>query len=354
MRATKNEDGDNGVQAAVEQFVFPNDGSESVALQTLLRKHVDGTVMQDIRIEDESVIENDTNDERFSEHTLGPIHSVSKAVVAIVLDHLHNTQQLNIYTQLSDVLLENDQSTTSRLGNATLDQLIACVGGAPRYHASVFDISKSLHEAALDIIAAGSDHPPGEVFIYSFTSYTLAAAAACAATGRTFDALVHEAVRVPLGLDNSFAFYNWSNGRYEAVRCDTNFIAAGGMRATQKQLELFSYGMLTDKLHCKRLFIDRYPEVEELYNPVGHMLQLANLGFTAGAWLDRNATEGKIILLIGAVSCAARLDVQKSEYTVLHGQLGAPTATKQVDLLAKRFLPFVASVHVLLSQASTS
>jgi CubicO group peptidase (beta-lactamase class C family) len=139
----------------------------------------------------------------FSNTRLVPVASASKWVSASVFLRLVERGVLSLDTQTKALLLDrNGQPWVGNMGEIRLRHLLSFTAGISSVVAASEDASITLDEAVLRIYDDQSPtaSPPGSYFFYGgLTHMRIAARMAERATGRTWQQLYDEQLRIPLG-----------------------------------------------------------------------------------------------------------------------------------------------------------
>ncbi|CAN5340021.1 hypothetical protein BH18GEM1_BH18GEM1_22740 [soil metagenome] len=170
-------------------------------------------------------------------------------------------------------------------GAITTRQLLSLTSGIPSFDACVGQPDSTLEACAVEIGSRSLAGPPGTVFVYSEAAFTVAGAAAEAASGQSWEAIFSRGLAGPLGLSRTRytagANPPLGDGAVSTVREYARFaamIAAGGVHEGRRILPARLVAeMVADQSGGARvLFTPRDPAIR----------------YGLGVWRDRVDTGG--------------------------------------------------------------
>jgi D-alanyl-D-alanine-carboxypeptidase/D-alanyl-D-alanine-endopeptidase len=152
-----------------------------------------------------------------------PIASASKLVAGLTILRLVDQGKLSLESTTGAVL-----GWKGPQGAITLRHLLSFTSGLPPRDACTLRPESTLAECASTLSKLKLVAPPGTRFDYGNTHLHVAARMAEVVTGKTWDAVFGEQLRVPLAIDADAKFYTWPR-KPEGT---TNPLIAGGMQMT--------------------------------------------------------------------------------------------------------------------------
>lgn len=158
------------------------------------------------------------------------IASASKLVSGVTIFRLIDAGYLSLDSTTGELL-----GWQGEKGTITLRHLLSFTSGLNPEHACTYRPDVPLAECVGAISQEDLLAPPGTRFDYGSTHLHVAALMAEVATGRDWNEIFDQQIRVPLGLPAEFAYY--SRPRQAEGLQPINPLLAGGMRASMNEYE---------------------------------------------------------------------------------------------------------------------
>src|SRR5688572_28921920 len=155
-----------------------------------------------------------------------PIASASKLVAGLTILRLIDQGRLSLDSTTGQVL-----GWKGPQGAITLKQLLSFTSGLPPRDACALRPKITLAECVTSLSKLKLVAAPGTRFDYGNTHLHVAARMAEVVTGKTWDAVFGEQLRVPLAIDADAKFYTWPR----QPKGTTNPLIAGGMQMTMNE-----------------------------------------------------------------------------------------------------------------------
>ena len=155
-----------------------------------------------------------------------PIASASKLVAGLTILRLVDQGRLSLESTPGEVL-----GWTGPRGAITLEHLLSFTSGLPPRDACTLRPGITLAECVSSLAKLKLVAEPGTRFDYGNTHLHVAARMAEVVTGKSWDAVFGEQLRVPLAIDAHARFYTWPR-KPEGT---TNPLIAGGLQMTMNE-----------------------------------------------------------------------------------------------------------------------
>jgi CubicO group peptidase (beta-lactamase class C family) len=210
-------------QTTTEPYIFSYTSPESQGIENKsmkeLHEMVQGFVEDElivgaelVVIKNRNIILHETigwkdkeNETPMDKDTLFNIRSMTKPVTGTAIQLLIDENHLSLDTKVSEYITGFDNEIS---GNITIEQLLTHHSGLPLTVMTAIDEYDTLQSLANATGVIGPQFTPGEKFWYSDAGTEVLGAIVELESGQTLDAFVTERILVPLGLNNTFYYYN--------------------------------------------------------------------------------------------------------------------------------------------------
>ncbi|EMR73883.1 penicillin-binding protein, beta-lactamase class C [Thaumarchaeota archaeon SCGC AB-539-E09] len=145
------------------------------------------------------------NDTPMEKNTVFNLRSLTKPIIGTAIQELIDENRLSLDTKVSEYIpgFDNEES-----GNITVEQLLTHHSGLPLSVMTSLDEYETLQSLANATGANGPQFTPGAKFWYSDAGSEVLGALIELESGRALDEYVSEGILSPLGMNNTFYYYN--------------------------------------------------------------------------------------------------------------------------------------------------